>query len=125
VPIASRVHAGARLVASRGRSTLTLGIMTRRSIYLSLAVTLSTVHFLTFMHVFGLAIYFGDAGRPPPWWLTPTIDVLGAPGIYSLLLIGHYFGDSDVVPYVVFCLNSILWGTVLAWIATGVRRHAA
>jgi hypothetical protein len=89
-----------------------------------LAMLISVGHFLVYMTVFAIGFGIGDAGGTVPWPMEIIGGTLGVPLMYVKptwfnALRGHI--DDAVILAALAFLNSLLWGTALAWLVRWIR----
>lgn len=98
-----------------------------------LALGIAVPHFIVYFILFGICYTYGDMGKATPPLLERSFYVLGFPGMpfgwYLLSLISKlcswlevpFFHSSDMSGlYIVFVLNSMLWGAFLTSIIRSI-----
>lgn len=119
------------IVLAGGLAILGLaGVWIGRRLNRTIVLGVSVAHLIVCVLLFSVAFGLGDAQRQVPWLLTGALYVLSTPLMYLLylgpdLLGGRWWGDDSTIIFALLIVNSLLWGTAVAWLVKHVRgRHA-
>jgi hypothetical protein len=89
-----------------------------------LAMLISVCHFFIYMAVFAISFGIADGGVAAPWPMEIIGETLGVPLMYVkptwFNALRRHVDDGVILAALAF-LNSLLWGTVLAWLVCWVR----